>query len=511
MSTIRRRRFLQIGAGAAAMPLVVRRSVFAAGQADSPITVAYHALASTWDGRADGIGTGTFTVNATHVNTMVNEGIKAYTGQASVGAAWEWLLARRGITVSTATKIGIKINNAYNRNLSGFPTTRCPYGSRAETANAIAAGLTQMLGGTFPIENITVFDKWVYYFEAAPDSDTTKMVVSGYGACGVSPYDVSGAGRYRAVLVDPRQPSTDLADRFGCGVRSTVIQRMLPIVPAQTAWIDVCIPKVNIGAGVTGCMKNTYGMTNDCGTTHDPASSAPTVHDCIPAFWKAINTRRPCIVNIMDGIGGNYDDQAFSGPCMFPNEIAFCTDPVALDVYVTGVVNRARRANQLHDIQIPATTADRYTLQPGASYPGALNEDDYPNVHSLAIAAAAPHSLGSLTYVETRLDLTSVSAQPPQSLDRPQGRADAIVRTSGGYRCEIALDRSGRRHSVSGRILTLHGREVRSFAEQRTAGDRAVLEWDGTTRAGVTAAPGAYCWEATVDEHTYTQTVQVGK
>jgi hypothetical protein len=506
---MRRRSFLRIGAGAAAAPLFAPRRLLAASQADSPITIAYHSQATTWSGRADGVGVGTFSVNASAVNTMVDQAIMAYTGQSTVGAAWQSLFTRRGISVSTATKVGIKINNAYDRSVSGYTNTRCPYGPRVETVNAIAAGLTRMLGGTFPIENITAFDKWVYYFEPAPDSDTTKMVLAGFPAYAFSPYDVSGAGRYRAVLVDPRQPSNDAADRFTCGVTSTVQQRMLPIVPAQTAWIDLCLPKVNIGAGVTGCMKNTYGMTDNCNATHDPAGSTPGIHDCVPAFYKAIDGRRPCVLNILDGLAGNYDEQAFGGPSFIANEIAMCTDPVALDVYTTSLVNAARRANRLHDIEIPPTTADRYTLQSGASYPGTLNVDGYPNVHSLAIAAAAPHSLGNLTYVANRLDVTGVAGDSMPPLDRAQGRPGAVVRTSSGFRLEVALDRSGREHTIHGRILSLDGREVRSFATHRISGNTASQDWDCRTHAGSVVSAGAYCWELTVDGRTFTQPVQV--
>ncbi len=61
------------------------------------------------------------------------------------------------------TKIGIKLNFSYgdwrNDQENDWAKTYCPFGTKAAVSNAIVLGLSQMMDGNFPIENITLIER----------------------------------------------------------------------------------------------------------------------------------------------------------------------------------------------------------------------------------------------------------------------------------------------------------------------------------------------------------------
>ena len=79
------------------------------------------------------------TVNAEVVRTMVDEGIKSYTGLDNVGEAWKSIFP--GVTQNSI--IGLKVNTLFGTRNTG---------THPQVTNAVADGLTQMdFGGTlFP-------------------------------------------------------------------------------------------------------------------------------------------------------------------------------------------------------------------------------------------------------------------------------------------------------------------------------------------------------------------------
>jgi len=263
---MKRRDFIRFGAGAVAVaPVILKKNGTLWAGTGSPIFVATHPQASS---RTGGTASGynwDYSVNQANVNLMVDTAVMAMTAAGSVGAAWEAVFQHTGITLSTSTKVGIKINNAWSRSMSNYTETgqNCPYGPRVETVNAVIAGLTQMLGG-FPIGNITVYD--VDGGDGAAEC-RSKMLQQGF------PPSSSGtayvySSTYKAYIVD-RGPSgnhSSLTFNAGPGRNGSYSpQTILKIVADQEARINVAIPKVNVGAGVTGCMKNLYGMTHNCG------------------------------------------------------------------------------------------------------------------------------------------------------------------------------------------------------------------------------------------------------
>ena len=102
-----------------------------------------------------------FDLQSMRVASMVDMAILKLSGQPSVGKAWESLFPT-GFPKAD-TKIGIKLNFSYgegNNDIENDWTTQvCPFGPKAAVTNAIVTGLSQMLDGNFPPENITLFER----------------------------------------------------------------------------------------------------------------------------------------------------------------------------------------------------------------------------------------------------------------------------------------------------------------------------------------------------------------
>jgi hypothetical protein len=506
---MKRRKFLSVSAGVvAAAPFVFARksSVWAAGA--SPLAVAYHPNACTWGGSASGVGVYPFSVDQAIVNNLVDNCVLKLTGKSTIGEAWQALFTTRGLTVSNTTKIGIKFNNAWDTGISKFTNSMCPYGPRVATVNAIISGLVQMLNGTFPIVNITVFDKAVY------SNENAKLVLQGFPSSSATPYLVSGAGKATMMMADPANlGTTPITFNAGTATKN-VPQKVLPVVVQQNALINVSVPKVNIGAGVTAALKNFYGTTDNCGLTHGSTTgeiaNAPTITQCVPSIYKNIDGIAKCVVNVLDGIAGNYDSQAFAGPAFFKKVIAMSTDPVTLDYYAVQIVNEARRANRLSNIGTPPTSADYTTIQPQTQFPGTINADGYINAHYLAWAASSSYNLGNMNNDNTiYTDLTAIDLPGAlSSLDFPQGRPLDLVRLSSGWSLNVLFDNSGRRHTVESRIVDLTGSEIRAFAMVSTRQQKATIAWDAKSSNGGYVPSGIYTWETRIDGRVYTQVVQ---
>lgn len=510
---MKRRSFLKTGAGIAlGAPLVFARRSRFWSQTSSPLAIAYSAGASTIDivPGTDNLLVDAFDIDTVHIQRMVDTAICSLTGKGDIVQAWESLFPAGEL--SAQTKVAIKINHSYGcddslNNL--WQDMMCPVGPKAAVSDAVINGLTQMLGGTYPIENITIFDKGAF----RNDINNKKMGVQGYPAFpGSDFYRVEEPGGPRILLFDPSATPPSGAPTFQCGVSGNMVtQTVVPSLYQQDFVINISIPKVHQAGGITGTMKNTYGCTYDCGTTHggSPNDGAPGVTPCLPEFYRSQHAVTPCLVNIMDAIGLMYDGSgAHHGSLTTPNIIAASHNPVTLDCYLLELVNDARRANGLHDILL--STSTEHLADPQWMWPGGCNVDGYINAAHLVVAAEPPFSLGHAnTDLKLYTDVTAVGREPVPVAANAQARIGRAQPTGGGWRVSISADRSGRTHSVRSRIVALDGTRIRSLAPIRTAGEHMVVDWDGRGDRGLTVAPGVYSWETIVDGRRYTQAVRV--
>ncbi|MBD3243799.1 MAG: DUF362 domain-containing protein [Chitinivibrionales bacterium] len=509
---MKRRSFLKAGAGVMlGAPLVFARHSRLWSQSSSPLAIAYSGGASTIDilPGTDNRVVNAFEVDPTHIQCMMDTAIQALTGKGTTAEAWESLFPAG--TLTNQTKVAIKINLSYGCNdplNNNWRDMLCPVGCKAAVSDAVVNGLTQMLGGTYPIDNITIFDK-----DALKFWNRTKMVVQGYPASAMDEgYSVDEPGAPRVLLFDPAEQPPAGAPTFTCGVSGNMVtQTIVPSLYEQDFVINISIPKVHEAGGITGAMKNTYGCTYDCGTTHGGSATdgAPGVTPCLPEFYRAQDAVTPCLVNILDAIGALYDGSAaYSGSIVTPNIIAASHDPVTLDCYQLELINQARRANGMHDILLSDSMEHLET--PQWQWPGGCNEDGYINAAHLVVASEPPFSLG---YANTDLklynDVTALGIQPVPVTENAQARIGRARRIAGGWRLPITADRSGRAHAVRSRIVGLDGTRIRSLRPMRSRGEHLVVDWDCRNESGLTVAPGVYSWETTVDGRRYTQSVRV--
>ncbi|MBN1760354.1 MAG: DUF362 domain-containing protein [Chitinispirillaceae bacterium] len=438
-----------------------------------------------------------YVVDQTYVAPMVDEAIVSLTQKESVAAAWESLFPPGQLTAET--KIAIKINICYGWEPSySWNTVMSPFGAKASIVNAIVLGLSQMLDGTFPITNIRVFDRIV----DSMTQNNERMVQQGFPASTVEKtYLVAGEGQYGIELVNVDRGADFLstAPTFEAGPEGkTVTQTIVPPVYESDFMINLTNMKDHYYAGVTGAFKNLFGCIHNCGATHGRQSGEPLNDDgCSPAdylpdVYRNLNDTCPIIVHIMDGLGGLYEGGPTYGRMFSHNMITASTDPVTLDFYELMLVNDARIANGMHAILTPEIFS--------------TNEDEHVNATYLNLAAQY-YSLGNLNEGEQIRTPMVGTVIPLPSLQKPQSRLLELKRSTGAYRLGIALDRSGRTHTIESRILNLQGKTVRAVKTIRTSQPMLELEWDGRNGIGGGVARGLYSWEIRVDGIVHHQTV----
>lgn len=269
------------------------------------------------------------TINQNIVNTMVNNLILAITNAQSVSAAWESLFP----SLSTSTIIGIKINTLGGSYVSTKPAV----------VNAIVSGLTSMLGNTFPIHNIIVFD----------DRDSSHMNPAGFPlqdnpdqyriACTNFNTTLNG------VPVNTPEPSSSL---WGKQVSlSGLPVQLTRIIDAVDYIINVPVLKDHSLAGITFSMKTFYGITDNPGSLHGTMCSPYVPQLYSYALDKVKLTVGDALIVCVNG-----------GPAGPPtgalNTIVAGTDPVALDSWALNTINSKRNAKM--QISFSPTGAARY-------------------------------------------------------------------------------------------------------------------------------------------------------
>lgn len=437
------------------------------------------------------------------VAKMVDTTILKLTGKDTVGKAWESLFPAGH--PQSDTRIVIKINFSYgnlaDRSEKTWLKNICPFGPKSAIINAIVTGLAQMSDGTFPVENITIFDST--YF---PEKQIYKLVVQGF-----RPIKANGLGIFKDS--QPGAASLHLANFFkkweyAAGTSEFIAapdfpekynahQRINLAVHNSDFMINITHPKDHRAAGITGVLKNTYGCTNNPMGTHGWDWNAkdnpyPGTGICVPVFYKEINRQTPCILNIMDAITGLYHGGPLAGKIFQANTIAVSRDPVALDTWELNLINSIR----VKKGYIPITTAE----QP--------NADGHPNAPFLQNAVNI-HKLGnpSLQNVkEYNLSTSSLDYKLP-ALPRPVSLLSAITRMKMDYRVNLLLDSSRRKHTIRAIIKNIDGETVSTFKTIVTKSNKTALRWNHKNDDKVTMPPGLYIWQITADGMVHNATI----
>ena len=444
-----------------------------------------------------------FDIQSIRIASMVDMAVMKLTGQPSVGKAWESLFPAGHPNADT--KIGIKLNFSYgegNNDIENdWATQVCPFGPKSAVTNAIVTGLTQMLDGAFPQENITLFER-IY----SRGTHRNFPVIQGYrpvfrDQSGLYKDTRSGASRIHWIssagpLELPEEaPGFIAAPDFPKKYRAP--QRIFSGVYQNDFLINYFIAKDHREAGITGAMKNNYGCTDNPVGTHgsswtDKNSPFAGTRLCGPVFYKNINQQAPFILNFLDALAGIYHGGPLSGNVFHANTIAVSKDPVALDTYQLGLINQAREANAMHLIN----TEDGWTPR------------DHPNASYLRISSEE-HRLGSLSmdHLESiDLSRTSDPVEIPQ-FDKSQSRIGDIRIVNKQYQVQLFLDSSGRTHSIESHIEDMEGNVIKSFQSSNTKADVAELLWDHTDNDKQQVKEGIYTWYVKADDMLHSGTI----
>ncbi len=434
---------------------------------------------------------------------MVDTAVMKLTGKTTVGRAWESLFPP-GYPRNDTT-ILLKVNFSYNigkkSRTNNWLQQFCPFAPKSPMINAIVNGLLQMNGGTFPVENITVFDSTY-----RPEVHMGKLIVQGFRPVkpnGLGIYKESQRGSYTLHLADflkkwefpSGAPQFTAAPDFPENYRAR--QRINSSVYHSDFMINITHAKDHRAAGITGVMKNTYGCTNNPMGTHGWDWNAkdnpyPGTGICVPVFYREITRQTPCVLNIIDAFSGLYQGGPLSGLVFSANTIAVSRDPVVLDSWELHLINRVRKSKGY----LPITTANGH------------NPDGHPNASFLKNAVEV-QKLGSPSLQNIReYNLSNTAGEYVlPSLPHPISFLSAVERTGGNVQVNVLMDRSGRSHTIRAVVKNPDGQVIRSFKTIVTKSNRASLRWNHKNDNRITMPPGLYLWEITVDGRVHTGTI----
>ena len=437
------------------------------------------------------------------VARMVDEAVMKFTNQATVGKAWESLFPRG--QPNEKTRIGIKLNFSYgesrNDRLNDWTKTYCPFGPKSAVTNAIVTGLAQMLDGTFPVENITLFER-LY----SVGNRRYFPVVQGYRPVltnddGIYKDTRSGTSGIHWITASNPLELPSNAPRFKAAPdypgQYRAPQRIYSEVYSNDFLINYIIAKDHREAGITGAMKNNYGCTDNPMATHGPSwtdENTPYAGSriCAPEFYKNINRQAPFVLNILDALAGVYHGGPLSGKVFQANTISVSRDPVALDTYLLGMINQARRSRGFSAIG----TSDGWT------------PDGHPNASFLHIASEN-HEMGSMSL--DNLQSFDLSSNPVQNelpaLQKSQSRISEVRRKNERYQVQLFLDPSGNKHSIESRIEDVYGKVIRNLKTQSTVTSEAVIQWDRRDNHNRQVEDGIYTWFIVVDGALHSCTI----
>ncbi len=258
-------------------------------------------------------------INEPVVQVMMDESIKALTGEDSVGAAWKSVFP--GIT--TDSVIGIKVN-CINRYLATHP----------KFVNTIVSGLGQMnIGGSdFTLNNIIIWDRTDYELTGSGytiydgnDPDTARCFGTNHSGIG---HDTTNPLNVAGITSNP----------------SKIISLMCEFI------IDAAVLRTHSQGGVTLSLKNHYG------SVHNPGSLSHSSH-CTPSV-PALNAQIRDVLSptgkqklfVIDGMFGLYSGGPGGQPNFNPKLLVMSKDTVACDTQGQNVINIERQGRGLQPV-----------------------------------------------------------------------------------------------------------------------------------------------------------------
>jgi uncharacterized protein (DUF362 family) len=250
------------------------------------------------------------TVDSARVRAMLEAGLKALAGAATLKQAWSTLLP----DFSPSMRVGLKVN-----------TLNLRVSTRPEVVAALVGSMTRDLGAA--AARILVWDR--EYGEL--------------GAAGLTDKTVGGA-RIDATRGLPTSKGYDTA-RPKVRDKYTRLSRI--ITEDTDLTINLPVLKTHDIGGVTGAIKNLYGCINNPGSFHlDFNDYAPAVYavDPISRHFRLV------INNALYGIARRLGPV---GPAdVIPCRLLLSLDPVAADAHALALINQLRDSGSPVPVQL---------------------------------------------------------------------------------------------------------------------------------------------------------------
>lgn len=256
------------------------------------------------------------------VTDMLDVGLKQLAASLSgadaglVANPWTILLP----DVNKNTRIGLKVN-ALNPDI---PT-------HADLVSALISSLASYL----PIDPTKVV-VWDFLGSYLKTPGYTSEAFSGAQLIGTqnSESDTTGPG-YRANPCASIPGSPNSSPRL-----STILTDLTDLT------INLPVLKVHGQAGVTGAMKNVYGMIDIPSSYHVPFLNA-----ALPAIYNLGPIRSSIRLTILDALQAVILGDTSSPPTAAPGALFVSQDPVALDAYALDYMNALRAANSYAPVE----------------------------------------------------------------------------------------------------------------------------------------------------------------
>lgn len=250
------------------------------------------------------------------VRAMLDEGMRALTGDASARDAWARFVVPTDV-------VALKVNP------SGVPGTVTSIPLLREVIQALTT-----VG--IPTRNIIVYDR-----------NSNQLEVNGYHALVPPGVRVVGLDQRWSVKGEARSGyDPAVFCEMDCfGERETRSYLASVVTTEASKIIDLPCLKEHNASGVTGCLKNlAYGSFNNVARTHvDPKTYTDPV---IAVMCTAGPLRSKSVLHIMDGIRAVYHSGPFAWNPDFVWEartLLIGTDPVAVDRVELEIVEQKRR------------------------------------------------------------------------------------------------------------------------------------------------------------------------
>jgi len=255
-------------------------------------------------------------VSPAAIHTMVDDGMKALTGESVSRHAWARFFVATDV-------VAIKVNP------SGVPGT--------VTSIPLVREVIQALNSVgVPNRNIIVYDR-----------NSNQLEVNGYHALVPPGVRVVGLDQRWSVKGETRGGyDPNVFCEMDCfGERETRSYLASIVATEATKIVNLPCLKEHNASGVTGCLKNlAYGSFNNVARTHvDPKSYTDPV---IAVMCTAAPLRSKAVLHIMDGIRAVYHSGPFAWNPEFVWEaktLLIGTDPVAVDRIELEIVEQKRR------------------------------------------------------------------------------------------------------------------------------------------------------------------------